>query len=133
MITPKERQVVDRTVQGSAQAYTQRAPAEECNVDKPSSTVASEQLKLICNSTRRADAAVEHKLTQMRKEQQGDAVCNSKPQSQNTELWMEVIQEDLPFVKKSLARRVILPNLIGKKWLRGYARLLLHQAVEVRA
>ena len=52
---------------------------------------------------------------------------SSKPQSQNTELWMEVIQEDLPLVKKALARRVLLPNLNGKEGMRGYARLLLHQ------
>ena len=69
--------MVDHTVQASAQAYTQRAPAEENNMDKPWNIVAAEELKVICNSTRRTDAAVERKLTRMRKEQQGDAVRNN--------------------------------------------------------
>ena len=57
---------------------------------KPWNIVAGKQLKVIYNSTMQADAAVMGKLTQMHKEQQGNAIGKNKPWSQDTELWMEV-------------------------------------------
>ena len=80
---------------------------------------------------RRCDAAVVRKLTQMRN---GDnTIRNDKPGGKDADLWLEVIQKDLKLVKKALASRTFLPNLIQKGWLRKYAGLLLHRAVEKRA
>ena len=76
---------------------------------------------MICNSTRKADAAVECKLTQMLEGQQSHAVRNNEPQSQDTELWMKFIQEDPPVVKKGLARGVFSPTSMERS---GYTAIL---------
>ena len=73
------------------------------------------------------------KLTQLLEEQGDNTVCGDEPGGGYKGLWMEVFQEDLKMVKKALASYALLQKIIGEGWLRGYARLLLHQAMETRA
>ena len=79
---------------------------------KPWNIVAGKQLKVIYNSTMQADAAVMGKLTQVHKEQQGNAIGKNEPRSQDTGFWMEDIQENLLLENKAFARCIHLPNLI---------------------